>query len=50
MIETFLRKLFKRCLHVWEFKKMNATDEIVSSKDYSMQRCNKCNKTKYRKL
>ena len=50
MIETFLRKLFRRCLHQWTFAEMTPSDEIVSSRDYSMQRCTKCSQVKYRKL
>lgn len=57
----FLKKFFKRCEHNWVFVKMqrfnqwadnpnNEDEEIVSSKEYSLQRCDKCRKSKYRKL
>jgi len=53
----FLRKLFNRCEHNWSFIKMirlnelgnTEDDEILSSQEYSLQRCNKCSKTKYRR-
>ena len=59
--ENFLRKIFGRCIHNWEFKEMvhvNQHEEeeeeedysIVSSKEYSMQKCSECHKVKFRKL
>jgi hypothetical protein len=57
--EIFMRKLFGRCIHRWEFKDMihvNQYDEeedysqVVSSKEYSMQKCSECNQVKFRKL
>lgn len=58
MIE-YLRRLFGRCQHKWEFVNMvklneftdvNDEEEIVSAKEFSVQRCTHCRKTKYRKL
>lgn len=57
-IEQFLRKIFRRCQHNWKFESMlklnefgeEENHEILSSREYSMQRCTKCNKVKFRKL
>lgn len=52
-----LRAYFTPCQHNWAFIKMSRMnelgdegDEILSSKEYSLQRCGTCGKEKYRKL
>lgn len=52
-----LRAFFTPCKHDWKFIKMTKVNEyidsdpeILSSKEYSLQRCAVCGKEKYRKL
>lgn len=47
---ALFRRLLGLCHHAWVDEPMAPVDEILSSRDWSMQRCEKCNQVRYRKL